>query len=91
MGARERNVLNLLQQLQRQFTDTQLTDSAGLTLVTSTAHHFGLLRPLDGFEPCKVGFIGCIQRSRGTLTLISVMRLDSVLAVVNQIERGLLT
>jgi hypothetical protein len=88
MGARVKSILNRLEQLQLEFTDVQLTGSAGLTFLTSAARHFGLLHALDGFEPCKVrdrgasdqanvwSLVACLASGRGTLRDLDDLRQD---------------
>ena len=88
MGARMKSILKCLEKLDLEFTDTQLTGSAGLTFLTSVAHRYGLLDALDGFEPCKVrdrgasdqanvwSLIACLASGRGTLRDLDDLRQD---------------
>ena len=82
------SILNRLEKLALDFTDTQLTGSAGLTFLTSAARHFGFLRDVNGFEPCKVrdrgasdqanvwSLIACLASGRGTLRDLDDLRED---------------
>ena len=88
MGARMKSILKCLEKLELEFTDTQLTGSAGLTFLTSVARRYGLLDALHGFEPCKVrdrgasdqanvwSLIACLASSRGTLRDLDDLRQD---------------
>lgn len=65
-----------------------MTGSAGLSFLTITARHYGLLQALDDFEPCKVrdrgasdqanvwSLIACLASGRGTLRDLDDLRED---------------
>ena len=88
MGARMKSILKCLEKLELEFTDSQLTGSAGLTFLTSVAHRYGLLNALADFEPCKVrdrgasdqanvrSLIACLASGCGTLRDLDDLRQD---------------
>ncbi len=72
------------------FTDEQLTPVAGLAFVARAAHRLGLLKLLDGFDPCKrrdrgasdqenlMALLGCLTSGRGKLCDLDDLREDTV-------------
>ena len=72
------------------FIDEQLTSVAGLAFVARAAHRLGLLKLLDGFEPCKrrdrgasdqenlMGLLGCLTSGSGKLCDLDDLRDDAV-------------
>ena len=93
-----KSILKNFKKPELEFTDTRLTDSAGLAFLAIAARRHGLLRDLEGFERCKVrdrgasdqeniwALVACLASGRGTLSDLDSLKLDEAACEILGLE-----